>query len=104
VAGDGNSEQPAFAPKTFKKVSCAMRESGHKISDPKIAQQVTQRLAGCGIRPPSRVTVVSANGQVTLSGTVQYSHQRQSALQATRAVAGVRQVVDVMKLIATPKR
>jgi osmotically-inducible protein OsmY len=100
----GNSEQPAFAPKSFKKVSCAMRESTHRISDPKIAQQVSQRLASCGIRSPSHVTVASANGEVTLSGTVQYQHQRHSALQATRAVDGVRRVVDVMKLIATPRR
>ena len=81
-----------------------MRESGRRISDPKITQQVSQRLASCGIRPPSHVTVASANGDVTLSGTVQYQHQRQSALQATRAVDGVRRVIDVMKLIATPRR
>ncbi len=81
-----------------------MRESTHRIPDPKITQQVTQRLASCGIRSPSRVTVASANGEVTLSGIVQYQHQRQSALHATRAVAGVRRVVDVMKLIAAPHR
>jgi osmotically-inducible protein OsmY len=81
-----------------------MRESTNRISDPKITQQVSQQLAACGIRAPSRVTVVSSNGEVTLSGTLQYQHQRQSAVRATRAVDGVRRVVDVLKLIATPHR
>ena len=81
-----------------------MRQSTNRISDPKITQQVSQRLAGCGIRSPSHVTVVSANGEVTLSGIVQYQHQRNSALQATRAVDGVRRVIDVLKLIPTPHR
>jgi osmotically-inducible protein OsmY len=75
-----------------------------RTSDPKIVQTVTQRLAGRGIRPPSRVVVTSADGQVTLSGTIQYQHQRQSAIQATRGIDGVRGVVDVLKLIATPGR
>jgi osmotically-inducible protein OsmY len=81
-----------------------MLENKNRISDPKITQNVTQRLASCNIRSPSRVVVASVNGQVTLSGNVQYAHQRQSALQATRAVEGVRRVVDLLKLIAAPRR
>jgi osmotically-inducible protein OsmY len=81
-----------------------MQDSKNKISDPKITQHVAQRLASCGIRSPSRVVVTSANGEVTLSGTVQYQHQRQSVMQATRNIEGVRGVVDMLKLIATPTR
>lgn len=81
-----------------------MHSSNNKVSDPKVAQAVTQRLASGGLRAPSRVVVTSVNGQVTLSGVVQYDHQRQSALRATRGVNGVLRIVDMMKLIATPKR
>ncbi len=76
----------------------------NKNSDPKIAQQVSQRLAGCGLRAPSRVTVSSASGQVTLSGSIQYEHQRHPALRAAGGVAGVQRVIDLLKIIAaTPK-
>lgn len=81
-----------------------MQDNKNRISDPKITQAVTQRLANRGIRPPSRISVTSANGQVTLSGNIQFEHQRQSVLHTTRAVEGVQRVVDMLKLIATPPR
>jgi osmotically-inducible protein OsmY len=81
-----------------------MRESTNKISDPKIAMHVAQKIAGHGIRAPSRVTVVSAGGQVTLSGTIQHSHQRQAILQALRGMPGVKGVVDSLKLMPQPTR
>src|SRR5438552_433773 len=76
-----------------------LQDNKNKVSDPKIIQTVTLRLANRGIRPPSRINVISASGQVTLSGSIQYEHQRQAVLQTTRAVAGVRRVVDMLKLI-----
>lgn len=57
-------------------------------SDPKITQNITQRLSGCGIRAPSRVAISSVGGQVTLSGTIQYEHQRQQAMKAVQGVSG----------------
>ncbi len=81
-----------------------MRESTNKISDPKIAMHVTQRIAGRGIRSPSHVTVVSAGGQVTLKGTIQHQHQRQLILQAIRGIGGVKGVVDSLTLLPQPKR
>ena len=81
-----------------------MREDANKISDPKIAMQVTQKIAGRGIRSPSHVTVASAGGQVTLTGTIQHQHQRQAILQSIRGMQGVKGVVDSLKLIPPPKR
>jgi osmotically-inducible protein OsmY len=81
-----------------------MQDNKNRISDPKITQAVTQRLANRGIRPPSRISVTSANGQVTLSGSIQFEHQRHAVLHTTRAVEGVKRVVDMLKLIATPPR
>ena len=76
-----------------------LQDNKNKISDPKITQTVTQRLANRGIRSPSRINVTSASGQVTLSGNIQYEHQRQAVVHTTRAVEGVRRVVDMLKLI-----
>jgi osmotically-inducible protein OsmY len=73
-------------------------------SDPKIAQNITQRLSSCGIRAPSRVTITSSGGQVTLSGTIQYEHQRQQAMKAVQGVSGVRRVVDNLRTAPAAKR
>jgi osmotically-inducible protein OsmY len=73
-------------------------------SDPKIAQNITQRLSGCGIRAPSRVTIASAGGQVTLSGTIQYEHQRAQAMKAVQGVSGVKRVVDNLTVTPAAKR
>ena len=75
-----------------------------KVPDAKITQQVTQRLSSGGIRPPSRVVVATASGEVTLSGSIQYEHQRQAAMQATRGVDGIRRVVDRLSVIPAPRR
>ena len=70
-----------------------------KIKDPMISQRVNERLSSLGVRAPCRVTVVSSRGNVTLSGTIQYEHQRQLAVRAIKAVAGVQRVVDQMQLL-----
>ena len=69
------------------------------IQDPVISQRVTERPSNMGMRAPCRIRVVSAKGNVTLSGTIQYEHQRHMALHAIRAVAGVQRVVDQMQVI-----
>ena len=70
-----------------------------KVKDNVISQKVKEKLSGAGIRAPSQVTVVSTNGQVTVSGSIQYEHQRPIALRAIRGVAGVQRVVDQMRLL-----
>jgi osmotically-inducible protein OsmY len=73
-------------------------------SDRALSQQVTQRLAMRGIRSPCRVTVTTTNGEVTLSGQVQYAHQRGAAAQAAANIPGVRRVVDRMTVKPHIKR
>jgi len=68
--------------------------------DRNIAQQVTQRLSMRGVRSPCRIDVESKNGQVTLTGSIQYAHQRSAAVQAASSASGVRHVVD--RLTITP--
>ena len=77
---------------------CAMLHVNHRL-DPKITQHVTERLAAGGIRSPSRVTITTAGGVVTMKGTIQYEHQRHAAMQATHGVDGVRRVVDRLQVM-----
>ena len=72
--------------------------------DRNIAQAVTQRMAMRGIRTPCRIDVQSRNGEVTLSGSIQYPHQRAAAMQAASTTSGVRHVVDRMTVKPATKR
>jgi len=72
--------------------------------DRTIALAVTQRLATRGIRAPCRIDVQSRNGEVTLSGSIQYPHQRTAAMQAASTTSGVRHLVDRLTLKPATKR
>jgi len=69
-----------------------------KGADQKISNEVLLKLANRGLRSPCNVTVNTKNGEVTLSGTVQYAHQKSAAVQAATTVAGVRRVSDQTKV------
>ena len=47
-----------------------------------ISQKVQEKLSNMGIRAPCRVTVASNKGHVTLSGSIQYEHQRHIVVHA----------------------
>ena len=79
-------------------------KSPEKVKDPIISRCVNEKLSNMGIRAPCRVTVASSDGNVTLSGTIQYEHQRQMAMHASRGVAGVKRVVDQMRVIPNGER
>ena len=53
----------------------------HDPKDDRITQTVTNKLATRGFSSPCRLTVQTSNGQVTLSGTVQYAHQKSAATE-----------------------
>jgi osmotically-inducible protein OsmY len=72
--------------------------------DRTIAQQVTQRMTMRGIRSPCKVDVQSRNGEVTLTGNIQFAYQRSAANQAAATTAGVRHVVDRMTVSPPAKR
>jgi len=68
------------------------------IKDPVISQRVNEKLSSMGIRAPCHVTVASNKGKITLSGTIQYEHQRHLAVHAVKGVVGVQSVVDQMQV------
>lgn len=72
-------------------------------SDATITRNVSRQLAGCGLRSPCRIEVQTRNGEVTLSGAVQFVHQRNAAVQAIRTVEGVRRVIEKLKVTPPAK-
>src|SRR5687767_8828264 len=75
-----------------------------QVSDSTITERVTQLLSNRGLRSPCRVSVTTLNGEVRLTGTVQHTHQKTSAVQATRGPNGVRRVVDQLTVIPRAKQ
>lgn len=72
----------------------------HNAKDGRITQHVNNKLAARGLRSPCHLTVQTNNGQVTLSGSVQYAYQKRAAMRAITGIGGVRRVVD--QLIVQP--
>lgn len=72
--------------------------------DRAIAQQVNQRLAMKGIRSPCKIDVQSKNGDVTLTGNIQFAYQRATVVQAASTASGVRRVVDQLTVKPPVKR
>src|SRR5258708_4768866 len=58
-----------------------------QVPDRTITQQATQKLANRGIRSPCHVNVQSRGGDVTLSGTVQFAHQKGAAAQVVGGIS-----------------
>jgi osmotically-inducible protein OsmY len=73
------------------------------VQDKTITRQVQGKIAGRGLGIPCRIVVDTVKGQVTLTGTVQYEQQRNTAAQASRGVAGVRNVIDRMRVVPPVK-
>jgi hypothetical protein len=72
---------------------------GNQESDRKIADDVSTQLKSRGLRSPCHVNVVSSDGNITLTGKIQYEHQRQLAMQVARSVQHVRRVVDQLQTL-----
>lgn len=78
-------------------------DSKAPVSDATIARNVSRQLASSGLRSPCRIQVQTRNGEVTLSGTVQFVHQRNTAVQAIRTVEGVKRIVEKLKVTPPAK-
>jgi len=68
------------------------------VSDRAILKKVNQHLARMSLGAHCRVNAAIHNGQVILSGTLQYENQRRPALKAARSVEGVRAVLDQLQV------
>ncbi len=73
-------------------------------TDSRISDHVQSRLARSGGIPTQAIRIDTRDGIVTLSGTVESPEQKYRALRAARETAGVRSVVDEIRVAtaATP--
>ena len=63
-------------------------------SDKVITHKINRQLDIHGLGSPSKVAVDTRSGEVTLSGSVQYFHQKKAVIGVTIGVTGVRRIVD----------
>jgi osmotically-inducible protein OsmY len=80
-----------------------MQRSG-QVPDRQISQKVQQRLSRAGVGSQSTISVQVRNGDVTLSGSLQYETQRRSVVHAASGVNGVRRVADQLQVKAAVKK
>jgi len=64
------------------------------VQDRTITRQVQSKLMGRGLGVPCRIAVETSKGEVTLSGSVQQTQQKATAVQLTSGISGVRRVID----------
>ena len=69
------------------------------ISDKTLLKSVDRQLGRTGTASQSRVTVGVQQGIVTLSGTLQHEIQRSPIVKAVSRIAGVRRVIDQLRLV-----
>jgi hypothetical protein len=69
-----------------------------KASDDKLQKAVDQRLMRGGAGSQSRITARVSQGNVTVTGNLQYEAQRSPLVKNIARVAGVRRVIDQLKI------
>lgn len=75
----------------------------HNAKDDHVTRHVTNKLASRGFGS-QHLTVQTSNGLVTISGGVQFAHQKKAALKAITGIAGIRRVIDQMNVKPAVKR
>ncbi|MEX2308996.1 MAG: BON domain-containing protein [Pirellulales bacterium] len=75
----------------------------HNAKDDHITRHVNNKLASRGFGS-QHLTVQTSNGLVTLSGAVQFAHQKKAALKSIAGMAGIRRVIDQLTVRPAVKR
>lgn len=70
----------------------------HATADDEIARRVLEVLRWNTTVPDDRVKVTVQNGWVTLTGSVEWNYQRESASRALQGLAGVRGVANTIRI------
>jgi osmotically-inducible protein OsmY len=75
----------------------------YKAKDDHVTRNINNKLASRGFGS-QHLTVATRNGLVTISGGVQFAHQKKAALKAIAGLMGVRRVTDQMTVKPAVKR
>jgi osmotically-inducible protein OsmY len=69
------------------------------VTDKDLLRTVNQRLSRAGASSATRVNATIQQGNVTLTGNLQYPYQRAPIVKSVERVTGVRRVIDQLKLV-----
>ena len=72
--------------------------ASNQASDNVLLKTVNQRLQRAGGGSQSRITASVSQGSVTLTGNLQYDAQRSPLVKSVARIAGVRRVIDQLKV------
>jgi osmotically-inducible protein OsmY len=76
-----------------------MLQRKNQLPDHTLADRARRQLSNRGLRAPCEINVQVQSGVVTLSGKVEYAHQKQTALRAARGLEGARSIIDQVQVI-----
>jgi osmotically-inducible protein OsmY len=68
--------------------------------DQRVNEQVIRQLSNHGVGSPCKVAVSTREGSTTLSGQIEYEHQRRLAMRVAQNTAGVKRVVDQLQVVS----
>jgi hypothetical protein len=71
---------------------------GNQAADNVLLKTVNQRLQRGGGGSQGRISATVSQGSVTLTGNLQYDAQRSPLLKSVARIAGVRRVIDQLKV------
>ena len=69
----------------------------NQIPDQTVLKSVLQKMTRKGTSS-SRVTATVRSGDVTLTGTIDYEHQRRSVVSSATNIPGVKRVIDQLRV------
>ncbi|NLY01454.1 MAG: BON domain-containing protein [Rhodopirellula sp.] len=75
----------------------------NQVPDKTLLQKLNQRMMRTGTGSQCRVSLAVHNGDVTVSGTIQFEHQRRMVLRAAGGIEGVRRVTDTLRIVPPKK-
>lgn len=68
-----------------------------QIPDKTLLKSVLQNMTGKGVNV-SRIKATVQSGSVTITGTIDYDHERRSITNSVNSITGVKRVVDQLQV------
>ncbi len=69
----------------------------NQIPDKTLLRSVLQNMMRKGTNS-SRVTATARSGDVTITGTIDYEHQRRPILNSANNITGIKRVIDQLRV------
>lgn len=70
---------------------------GNQVPDKTLLRSVQQRMMRKGVSA-SRVTATVRNGDVTITGTIDFEHERRAIINAPNGIPGAKRIIDQLRV------